>query len=357
MIFREGEVSFEASQAEGQVTKKLPVFYNPEMEFDRDLAVAIARAVRRAHGGYKYCDALAGSGIRGMRAVKEAGYTELCLNDCAPVAVKLMRENLKRNKIKAEVHSEDINLFLRGFKCDKFDAIDVDPFGSFIGALDSALRAIRRDGGLLCLTATDTAALNGVSKNACRRKYDALPIRTSFAKEVGLRILIGACARAAAKYEFAVRPLFTYARRHYFRLFLMTENGASRADKMLEEISYLQHCLKCDWRGYAGVDEFEAVCPNCGASGALQWAGPLWKGRFADPKLKVESGNPKVGELVELVKGEQKITLPFFDVHRLCELSRRAAPKKADVMASLKNSAKTHFCQTGVRSDVLPKLG
>jgi tRNA (guanine26-N2/guanine27-N2)-dimethyltransferase len=344
MDFSEGEVKFSAPK--GEATKKLPVFYNPEMAFDRELTSAISKN----YSG-KYCDALAGSGIRGMIAAKN-GF-EVSLNDASEGAVKLIKENLKANKIKAEVSCEDINLYLRQHRCDKFDVIDVDPFGSFVSSLDSVFRAINRKGGLICLTATDTAPLCGVSINTCQRRYDARPIRTSYAKEVGLRILLGNCARAIAKYEFAIKPVFSYNRRHYFRLFLETERGLSKANKMLKEMSYLQHCFKCDWRDYADVDSFKDKCPNCGND--LEWAGPLWAGDFADPKLKAESDDPKVQKMIDKVKEEQGITAPHYDIHHLCEIRGIPAPKKVLIIENNKG-VDTHFSRNGLRCEKVPEF-
>jgi len=350
--FREGEVEFYAP--EGDATKKLHVFYNPVMALDRDLTVAVLRA----HGGRSYCDALAGSGIRGMRAAKETGFKDVFFNDSSDEAVGLIKRNLKRNDIEGQVSCEDINLFLRRFRRDKFDVIDIDPFGSSIVALDSALRAIKRKNGLLCLTFTDTAPLCGVSIKTCQRRYDARPIRTSYAKEVGLRILIGACARMVAKYEFALRPLLCYNRRHYFRLFLTTENGMKKADDMLSQMSYLQHCFKCDWRGYAAVDRFEDKCPNCGAK--LDWAGPLWTGVFADTQFcgNLEGSHPEIRNLARLIANEQEIATPFYDLHHFSKLRKVLCPAKNGLMAKLRETghkaAETHFAKTGIRSDVLP---
>ena len=350
--FHEGEVDFYAP--EGDATKKLSVFYNPVMTFDRDLTVAMLRA----HGGRSYCDALAGSGVRGMRAAKEAGFKDLFFNDSSEEAAALIETNLKGSGVAGSVSCEDVNLFLRRFRCDKFDVIDIDPFGSFIVALDSALRAIKRKNGLLCLTATDTAPLCGVSIKTCQRRYDARPIRTSYAKEIGLRILIGACARMVAKYEFALRPFFCYNHRHYFRLFLATENGMKKADDMLAQVSYVQHCFKCDWRRYAKVDRLEDKCPKCGAK--LDWAGPLWAGRFSNFTAweKPPTASQEVLDLLELVAGEQDIATPFYDLHHLSKMRRVPCPPKRDVMEKLRkaghNAAETHFAKTGIRSDALP---
>ncbi len=346
---REGEGTFWVFS--GEVSKKLPVFYNPQMEFDRNLTIQILREM----GIKRYCDALAGSGLRGIRAALEGGVSEVVLNDSNKKAVEVIGRNLEENGIQGEVYNRDVNLLLRAFRYNKFDAIDIDPFGSFIGALDSALRAIKRKHGLLCLTSTDTAALCGVSMKTCVRRYDAHPLRTAYAKEIGLRILIGACVRMSARYEMAINPIFAYNRRHYFRLFLETKAGIKSADAMLRRVSYLQHCFKCDWRGYTRINEFRRECPRCG--NRLEWAGPLWDAEFASSELEVEAkrGGDELKSFVELVKREQDITTPFYEIHHLSKLHHVASPKRGDLLQWLEGR-ETHFSRTGVRSNRYPDL-
>ncbi len=351
MDFTEGSVSFEAPR--GEITKKLPVFYNPVMQFDRDLTVAVLKEF----GGKSYCDALAGSGIRGMRASKEAGVKEVYFNDLNPKAVKLIEDNLKKNSIKGNVSALEANLLLRSLEHGNLDIIDIDPFGPFIPFLDSALRVVNRRKGLLCLTATDTAPLCGVTAKTCIRRYDAKPLRTSFAKEVGLRILIAVCARATAKYDFAIRPLLCYNHRHYFRLYLATDNGVDASDAMLGKISYLQHCKACDWRGYAKINAFKETCPECGSK--LDWAGPLWCAEFAESSFcrKLKTGNKPVMKMLGLIEKEQKLLTPFYDIHHLCELRKSPlVPRKRDIIASLPEATETHFADTGIRSKTIPKF-
>lgn len=359
-LFREGDIEFYAP--EGDITKKLPVFYNPVMKFDRDLTIAVLRAFRESRASKevpRYCDALAGTGIRGMRAAKEAGF-DVWMNDMNPKAVELIKKNVGENGIKAEIAHSDVNLFLRQFRDGKFDAIDIDPFGSFITAFDSAVRALHRDGGLLCLTATDTAPLCGVSIKTCQRRYDAKPLRVSFAKEVGLRILIGSCARMISKYDFAFKPLLCYNHRHYFRLFLLTDNSMERADEMLKEVAYLQHCQKCDWRDYAAIDGFKERCPKCG--GRLDWAGPLWSGRFADVDFlrSLSFEDKEMEKLLGFLRKEQQIVAPFYDLHHIAELNKAVTKKKSGIIGSVRKkggkACETHFCDTGIRSSIPPSL-
>jgi len=365
-LFTEGDVQFYAPQ--GDITKKLPVFYNPVMQFDRDLTVAVLRAYKSYSGqkksksgeqGLTYCDAMSGSGIRGLRAMKEAGF-EAHLNDINPRAAELITKNLEYNNLKSTITRQDVNLLFRGIRDTKIDVIDIDPFGPFIPYLESALRAIPREGGMLCLTATDTAPLCGVSLKTCQRRYDAKPLRVSFAKEIGLRILIGSCARMAARYDLALKPLLCYNHRHYFRLFLVTENGVEAANAMLEKMTFLQHCQKCDWRAYAKTGEFEKKCPSCG--GQLGWAGPLWSGKFADAEFvrKIEPIRTDQKKLLDLIVKEQAIMSPFYDLHHLSELYKSATKRTQAILDGITSGGHkacgTHFCNTGIRSEVIPKF-
>jgi len=352
--FKEGQVDFYAP--EGDITKKLAVFYNPVMSFDRDLTVAVLKAFKPKN----YCDALAASGIRGLRAAKEAGIKEVYINDLNPSAIRLAEKNSKKNKLKPKLSNCEANFMLRDFDAGELECIDIDPFGPFIPFLDSALSAINSRHGLLCLTATDTAPLCGVAAKACQRRYGAKPARTSYAKEVGLRILISACARSAARHDFAVRPLLCYNHRHYFRLYLETKYGLGASHDMLDKIEYLQYCRECDWRGYARVNAFEDACPNC--KNKLDWAGPVWSGKFADAGFlkKVKTGNKDVTRLVELLKAEQDVTLPFYEISHLSKLYKKSMPRKAELIKKLRASGKkayeTHFSGTGIRSERLPRF-
>jgi tRNA (guanine26-N2/guanine27-N2)-dimethyltransferase len=157
-----------------------------------------------------------------------------------------------------------------------------------------------------------------------------------------------------SKYEFALKPIMSYNRKHYFRLFLETQNGISRANKMLDSLSYLQHCFKCDWRDYSDIDRFHDNCPNCGSK--LNWAGPLWKGCFADPKFisSLNSENKDVQKLFDTIELEQGINIPYYDIHHLSSMKRVPAPKKQIFLDS--GCPNTHFYNCGVRCNNIPNV-
>lgn len=188
-----------------EVSKSSSVFYNPAMELNREVTVAVVRAL----GGIRFLDLLAASGAKGLRVAREGG-AQVALNDINSKAVKLIRENARLNHLHVEVFNKEANLLLNQVKGD-FNFIDVDPFGTPVPFLSNALTSVANR-GVVSFTATDTAPLCGVYPRPALRKYLAQPLKGELCKEAGLRILIGYAARMAAMHERGVVPLLSHSR-------------------------------------------------------------------------------------------------------------------------------------------------
>jgi len=199
---------------------KAPVFYNPVMELNRDLAVLALQTYQiMLNHEISVCEPLAGCGVRGIRFAAEVkGVEKVLINDISEKAAQLARNNVQMNGLggRVTVKNEDANLLLSyiGAPHKRFDAIDVDPFGSPVPYLDSAVRALRNN-GLLALTATDMAPLCGVHPKACIRKYGGKPLRTEYCHELAVRLLAGYLATTAAKYDISIHMLFSHSTGHY----------------------------------------------------------------------------------------------------------------------------------------------
>jgi len=166
------------------------IFYNPKMELSRDLDVAsVAAFLALNRKPLRFAaDALAGTGIRGLRlacevfsassasyassaaasseergesavqqAVVAAEECSVVLNDRSKHAYEVIQRNIRLNGVEGVVRAsnEDANVLLHRFR---FDLVDLDPFGSPAPFLDAACKSVRR---LLLVTATDTAPLCG----------------------------------------------------------------------------------------------------------------------------------------------------------------------------------------------------
>jgi len=110
------------------------VFFNPTQELNRDITVAVLRAYRdREPRAETYLDAMAASGIRGVRAANE-GYSVTCA-DIDVDAIDLAKENLAGNGFDGEAIHRDVNAVLHdGY----YDIVDIDPFGTPMPFADAA---------------------------------------------------------------------------------------------------------------------------------------------------------------------------------------------------------------------------
>jgi len=344
--------------SEGQVTVTVPeqaeagtgenVFFNPVQELNRDITVAALRAYReREPRAESYLDATAASGIRGVRAAADGWEATLC--DVDSEATALCERNLEGNDLAAEVRRADANVVLHS---DAFDVVDVDPFGTPIPFADAAVQGTRN---LLCVTATDTAPLCGAHFESGVRTYSAVPRNTEYHAEMGLRVLLSAMVRTAARYDVAARPVLSHATKHYARTYLAFDRGARVANDCIDELGHVYHCQHCLWRTHERglLADAPADCPECGEH--VQTAGPIWLGRTCDPAFAeavAEQVSDDMGtadearDLLGTLAAEVD-TPTHYDQHRLCKRWGRGAEAMDDFLAKLRDAgydaSRTHY--------------
>ena len=321
-----------------KISSDAPVFYNPNMELNRDLSIlAIQVFQKQEQRDINICDLFGGSGIRGVRYKNEIdGVGNVFINDISEVANYYENHNIKLNNLdNIEVFQHDASMFLR-MKRGEFDVIDIDPFGTPSPFLDSAGYCSRRN-SLLCVTATDTSALCGTYKEPCIRKYNAKPYKSEYCHETGIRILAGFVALTLAKYAKCIEVKMSHSTEHYMRLYIYVKKGSKRTDESLNNIGYISHCKNClhrqTSRGLAS--SIEDACPVCGEK--LIHAGPLWLGDIQDEefiqKMIDEAENKKINTKKQALKllnsclKEAKAPATFYDVHKICKSLKASAPK------------------------------
>jgi len=338
-LINEGSAKIFAS-IEKKISKKLQVFYNPIMQLNRDISILLLNSIDK--NNLQIADPLAASGIRSIRIIKELNKNKIkfiYINDNDKNFLNTIKNNLKLNKIKINkkirIYNEDANMFL--LKSSGFDYIDVDPFGTPNPFLDIAIKRLSR-GGILAVTATDTAALTGTFPKATLRKYWANSKKDSNMHETGLRILIRKIQLVGAQYDKALSPIFSYFRDHYFRIFLKCIKGKKEVDKIMKLHDFLNE------------------------------SGPLWSGNLFDIKLVNDMYNSfiknnsiknnEIMKFLKIIKNESKInTIGFYDIHNIVkkEIIKKIL-KKEELIRKIKNmgfkASETHFSGTGIRSDI-----
>ena len=344
---------------EGGLDGRVPedgVFYNPEQELNRDVTIAALRAYReREPRAETYLDAMAASGVRGVRAAADDWTVTLCDRD--EQALKCCRENLDRNGLAGELTQRDVNAVLHE---TFFDVVDLDPFGSPVPFADAAFQGTRN---LLCVTATDTAPLCGAHFQAGVRRYSAVPRNTEYHAEMGVRVLLSALVRTGARYDVAPRPLLTHASDHYVRTYLELDRGAGVSNDAVDQLGHVHHCQACLWRDARTglVADPPAACPNCGE--ALQTAGPLWLGPTCETPFVRRVHEHVPPEFTTAARAESlldrlanELAVPtHYDQHRLCKRWNRPAGPMDEFLATLEAAghrvSRTHYGGTTFKTD------
>jgi tRNA (guanine26-N2/guanine27-N2)-dimethyltransferase len=350
---------------------KAPVFYNPVMELNRDLAVLALQAYQvMIDREISVCEPLTSCGLRGIRfAVEVEGVKKVVMNDINEKAYRLATHNVKMNELtdRIIVTNEEANFLLDNYSAPhrRFDAVDIDPFGSPVRFLDSAVRALR-DGGLLALTATDMAPLCGVHPRACIRKYCGKPLRTEYCHELAVRLLTGCLAVTAARYEMSVNVVFSHRAEHYVRVYTTVKYGAKNADESLKNMGYILHCFRCFHReAVKGLFYVErhGKCSECGST--LSLGGPMWLGRLFDSEfcdlMKKEAKEKTLGlgerirRMLALAKTEVGAPISYYVVDKLCDALNMPVPSVKKVAEALRTRGLqanlTSFNPRGIRSN------
>ncbi|MCD6523355.1 MAG: tRNA (guanine(10)-N(2))-dimethyltransferase [Candidatus Diapherotrites archaeon] len=332
---------------EGKTKLSVPehneVFFNPQMKLNRDITISIVNAWPKKGA---FCDTLSGIGAKGIRVANETDIEHVLLNDLNPHAQRFMKKSITLNNLdNVSIEKKDANILLSEHKYDKFDIIDIDPFGSPAQFIDSAIRAILPKNGLLCVTATDTGALCGSFQNAALRKYGIKAKKTTFYNEFGVRALVGFCVREAAKYDIALIPVFSHATRHYYRVFLKTERGRTAATKAMKMVGHIGYCYTCDMRKYNHTGK----CCNRD----VEVLGPIWQGKIYDKKLvrKMEPVSSEAEKLIMLCTEESEFVTPYYNIHAIEKKHKIKAGSFKKIIASLGKASRTHFSNFGIKTD------
>lgn len=374
---REGKVRVIVPKLKAYVTEpseyapsKAPVFYNPVMELNRDISVLAFQAYQRKRNSeIKICEPLTSSGIRGIRYATEIqGVNKVHINDINTRAIELAKRNVELNNLQTKIviSHKDANCLLscHGKPRQRFDVVDLDPFGTPAPYMDSAIRALRND-GLLALTATDLACLCGVHSKACIRKYGGRPLRTEYCHELAVRLLIGCTVELAAKHDIGIHVIFCHSTDHYVRVYMEIMYGAKRADENLRNMGYILHCFNCLHREPTiSLFNKNMKCPECGLQ--LDYSGPLWLGSLLDKQFcmvmikensyKTFRNSARIMKLLSLIKDEAEETSTYYVLDKLSAKLGLPAPSVASILRMLKDkgfdAVQTHFNTRGIRTNV-----
>ncbi len=338
----------------GAINKEAP-FYNPAMRRNRDLTLLLVRHMAKDRGReLDVADAMCGAGARSLRFANEVDAPVVVhANDGDPGAIDALVAARTRNGIPPERLQARLGNAFTFLSEQRFDVVDIDPFGSPAPFLDAAVRATRH-AGYVCLTATDTAALCGTYPRVCRRRYASWHglHATPWGTEAGLRILAGTAVQAAGRYDRAATPVWSVFGGHWMRVVLRLSDGRGAADKALKNVGYV------DASDPLTLPQFDRAPPQDSPT----WAGPLWTGPLHDPAVLAgmseaidDAIDPRTTALLDSLIAEQEAPAWWIEPRLIRRLTGGDAPRRERLMTALRDAghvvARSALDPEGIRTD------
>ncbi len=351
----------------GEISKNLPVFFNPNKFVERWITVFFAKAYFKKE--FTFLDALAGTGIKALRLLIEVKKCKKAIiNDINKKAFELIKKNIEINKDKLEgkiikIYNKDANILVRELaKKDKIDWIDIDPFGSPIFFLDSVSSVIAPR-NILSVTATDCGVLMGKYPKKLYAKYGIFGKKSFLAHEFGVRCLLKVILENLMKYEKFMKVLFVFHDKHYYKVFIEVKKRGWK-----DIYNYIDKNL-----GFVKIDnnDFEILSfeeiQTRGRVTFKKIMGPIYIGPLFDKYLVKEmisiAKKDKVYKKIQILKNiedEINIDIPFFFNLDLLskELKKSSVPIKK-VLELLRNNGfiayRTHFDEKGIKTNAKKK--
>jgi tRNA (guanine26-N2/guanine27-N2)-dimethyltransferase len=280
-------------------------------------------------------------------------------------AVELAQQTIRLNGLEDRVIvvGNDAHTLLSDHAKDRFDIIDLDPFGSPAPFFECALRATAA-GGVIAATATDMGPLSGARPTACLRKYGVSAVRTEFQKEIAVRALASCLLANAARLELGIDIAFSHTTDHYARLYAVVNKGRKAANQSLSNLGYITYCPSCLSRNEArSISLVQYACVSCSAPtriGGPLWLGPLWDRRTVESMIRrtpglTSSRLSEVQRILGIVQEEIDSPRFYYTTGTIASVYGIKPPSVASLIESLRSdgykATRTHFNPTGFRTN------
>lgn len=306
---------------------------------------------------FRILDALSATGLRALRYAKEIPFVSAVVaNDLNPSAIQSMELNVQHNQLQDLItpnlgdaigHMYQVAYPPTGSHGprhvnQRYDVIDLDPYGTAAPFIDAALQSINDD-GLLCVTCTDSGVF--ASTGYCEKTYalyGGMPVKGSHMHEAGLRLIINSVATTAAKYGLAIEPLLSLSIDFYARVFIRvrkspadvkflagrtmlvygcdagcgawTTNTLGRNSKQVgkNDTTWYKHSI-------AQAPTTDRLCEHCGSKTHIagpMWGGPIHNAAFIEKVLHdLEDADPKIYETIPRIEGMLTTALSELEVN------------------------------------------
>ncbi|XP_056266290.1 tRNA (guanine(26)-N(2))-dimethyltransferase [Pseudoliparis swirei] len=406
------------------------VFYNPVQEFNRDLTCAVitefARELLAQRGvklvvpgeeveekvevengaesptatasvgekcerGLRVLEGLSASGLRSVRfALEVPGLQSVTANDFSTKAAALIARNVEYNGVghlvSASCRDASMLMYEMRGKKQRYDVIDLDPYGSPAAFLDAAVQAVG-EGGLLCITCTDMAVMAGNSGETCYSKYGSVSIKAKYCHEMALRIILHGLDQRAGVYQRYIQPLLSVSVDFYIRVFVRVFTGQATVKNSASQQALVYHCVGCGSfqlqrmgrrtsngkhvkYSPANGPPVGPECEHCGQRhqlGGPIWAEPIHSVSFVQKVLSAVAGNPsrfgtakRIEGMLSMVTEELEDVPLYYSVDSLSSTIHTNTPPLLQFRSALLHAGHrvslSHACKNAIKTNAPPAV-
>ncbi|XP_017261410.1 tRNA (guanine(26)-N(2))-dimethyltransferase [Kryptolebias marmoratus] len=334
-------------------------------------------------------EGLAASGLRSVRfALEVPGLKSVTANDFSSKAAALIARNAQFNRvshlIQASCRDASMLMYEMRGKRERYDVIDLDPYGSPASFLDAAVQAVS-EGGLLCVTCTDMAVMAGNSGETCYGKYGSVSIKAKYCHEMALRIILHSLDQRASVYQRYIQPLLSISADFYIRVFVRVFTGQATVKNSASKQALVYNCVGCgsfhlQRMGRRIINgkqmKYSAAtgppvgpeCEHCGQRhqlGGPIWAEPIHDLGFVQKVLAAMSGNPsrfgtskRIEGMLSMVTEELEDVPLYYTVDNLSSTVHCNTPSLLQFRSALLHAGHrvslSHACKNGIKTDAPP---
>ncbi|XP_042069707.1 tRNA (guanine(26)-N(2))-dimethyltransferase isoform X2 [Haplochromis burtoni] len=348
-----------------------------------------AAAGERCERGLRVLEGLAASGLRSVRfALEVPGLQSVTANDFSAKAAALIARNAQYNGVshllQASCRDASMLMYDMRAKKDRYDVIDLDPYGSPASFLDAAVQSVS-EGGLLCITCTDMAVMAGNSGETCYSKYGSVSIKAKYCHEMALRIILHSLDQRAGVYQRYIQPLLSVSVDFYIRVFVRVFTGQATVKNSASKQALVYNCVGCGAfhlqrmgrRTSNGKHmKYSAAtgppvgpeCEHCGQRHQL--GGPIWAEsihdlEFVQKVLSAVSGNPcrfgtskRIEGVLSMVTEELEDVPLYYTVDNLSSTIHCNTPSLLQFRSALLHAGHrvslSHACKNAIKTDAPP---
>lgn len=348
-----------------------------------------ARVGERCENGLRVLEGLAASGLRSVRfALEVPGLQSVTANDFSTKAAALIARNAKHNRVEhllqASCRDASMLMYEKRGKKERYDVIDLDPYGSPAAFIDAAVQAVS-EGGLLCVTCTDMAVMAGNSGETCYSKYGSVSIKAKYCHEMALRIILHSLDQRAGVYQRYIQPLLSVSADFYIRVFVRVFTGQATVKNSASKQALVYNCVGCGSFHMQRMGrrisngkhmKYSAAtgppvgpeCEHCGQRHQL--GGPIWAEAIHDQEfvhkvLAAVSGNPsrfgtskRIEGMLSMVTEELEDVPLYYAVDNLSSTIHCNTPSLLQFRSALLHAGHrvslSHACKNAVKTDAPP---